>query len=76
MVSDAEPWTTSAEYVAKRGAACPRCGSKDIESGPLSADGDRATADVECHTCGRSWVDDYALTGYRRHAPAAGGDDE
>jgi len=44
-------------YFHSRGCACPFCGSKDIMSGPVEADGMIGWAGVECPKCGHTWQD-------------------
>ena len=44
-------------YFHSRGCACPFCGSKDIMSGPVEADGMVGWATVECPKCGHTWQD-------------------
>ena len=44
-------------YFRASGCACPFCGSKDIMSGPVEADGMIGWAGVECTKCGRAWQD-------------------
>jgi hypothetical protein len=70
------------DYVATAYGRCPYCRSPDIESGPLSADGNRAVARVVCSSCDRYWDDLWELVGIndadqlrRRHERllAAGG---
>lgn len=40
---------------------CPKCGSADINSSKLQADGSCAWADVKCGDCGFAWQDIYKL---------------
>lgn len=46
-------------------SSCPYCGSEDISSGPIDADGTLASADVECKTCQGVWEDVYQLVEIR-----------
>lgn len=48
------------EYL-KSPVHCPFCGSKDISSDSLEADGSTAWARVECQACDNSWRDVYQL---------------
>jgi len=50
------------DYVGSDGARCPHCGSTEIDSGRLSADGGEAWARVECAACGARWRDHFKLT--------------
>lgn len=56
--------TNSKAYALHGGNHCPHCNSTNIESGPLEADGDSASADVTCHDCKSEWTDVYTLTAY------------
>lgn len=51
-----------AAYVSSAGATCPYCGSSEIDSDRLQADGDSACAVVQCDTCDKSWLDVFTLT--------------
>jgi len=53
-----------ANYVGKKGLACPNCGSRNIDSGPFDADSDQVIAETSCSDCGSSWKGLYRLTGY------------
>ena len=55
---------TSEEYAAAKGIKCPYCRSEDTTSEGLDADGDLARATVACNKCGKSWTDEFTLTGY------------
>ena len=44
-------------YFRSWGCACPFCGSKDLMSGPVEADGMVGWAGVECAKCGHTWKD-------------------
>lgn len=56
---------TDAEYVAKRGAVCPFCGSQNIEGQDrVEVCEDGCTQDVSCAECDRAWTDSYVLVGY------------
>jgi len=61
-------------YLASGGRRCPfaDCGSDDIEGGGLDMDDGGVWQDCECHACGRSWTDDYDLTGVRPGAEEPG----
>ena len=47
----------------KNPGKCPYCGSKDITGKSIDVDGERATQEVICEACQRSWLDVYTLTG-------------
>ena len=47
------------------GAACPKCGGKDIVAGNQeNHDVKEIAQNVSCENCGSSWVEFYKLTGY------------
>jgi hypothetical protein len=48
------------------GAHCPNCNSEDIESDGVFSEGDLAIcfANVECHSCGATWRELFALDGF------------
>lgn len=46
------------------GVHCPHCGSYNIESDSLDADGIVVTDDVSCRNCGSTWIDHFQLAGY------------
>ncbi len=48
-------------YIQCEGERCPYCGSDELESGPLEADGGSAWAPVECGRCGQEWRDVFFL---------------
>ena len=48
-------------YVARHGAGCPLCYSKDIEGGSIDADSDTAWQHCSCGNCGAEWNDIYQL---------------
>jgi formate dehydrogenase maturation protein FdhE len=52
------------EYVSKSGNVCPLCGSRNIESESIEADGTVAWAFTKCHDCESEWNDLYKLTAY------------
>ena len=59
---------TPEEYASGKKMVCPQCGAHglDLECGALDFDvTDTPFADVTCLECGASWVETYALTGYR-----------
>jgi hypothetical protein len=57
---------SDAEYVGKKGIACPACGQSDqpLEGGPVEVDEGVAWQEVTCPVCGASWGDQYRLFGY------------
>lgn len=55
---------TDGEYILHGGTHCPFCDSEDIEGGPVEVDAGCATQEIDCHTCGKSWNDQYKLVGY------------
>jgi len=53
------------KYISLQGAACPSCGSCQIEaSGFVEVEGATAWQSVHCLVCGSRWVDSYKLQGY------------
>jgi predicted Zn finger-like uncharacterized protein len=66
----AKPWKqedgpmSDEQYLAVKGVRCPYCGSYDISSEEIDADGGEGTADVECDNCGKTWTDLFGLRGY------------
>lgn len=73
--SAVKPWKredgpmSDEQYLAVKGVRCPYCGSYDINSEEVDADGGEGTADVECDNCGKNWTDLFGLRGY---IPGAG----
>lgn len=58
------------EYVNDGGTRCPfeDCKSDDIEGyGNFDIDSCNAWQNIKCHTCGRSWTDQYDLIGVDAH---------
>jgi len=51
------------KYVENGGRTCPFCGSTEIDSDSLDADGSVAIAKVECLDCHKVWEDIFTLTG-------------
>lgn len=51
------------EKYLKNPTSCPFCGSPEIESEEIEADGKTATAAVNCNNCDSAWDDIYTLTG-------------
>ena len=41
---------------------CPKCGSENINSGTIEADGSSAWSNVTCEDCNAVWKDIYKLT--------------
>lgn len=52
------------EHLKSRGAACPWCRSASLKAGRIEVDGDSAWQPVTCESCGKSWTDDYRLSGF------------
>lgn len=50
-------------YVGSGGVVCLYCGSTQIESEQVDADGGSGTANVRCGNCGKEWKDIWSLTG-------------
>jgi len=58
------------KYVGVHGVYCPfeDCGSRNIEGyGSFDMDANSAWQDIHCNDCGRSWTDEYSLTGVQAH---------
>lgn len=56
---------SQAEYLAKKGFACPYCGSGNILAlSELETEEDVAKAEVKCLECGGYWRDVFKLNGY------------
>lgn len=58
MLSETEKQT----YIRKGGVRCPYCSSYNIEAGQLNMEESGIYQDVECKSCGKSWMDEYTLT--------------
>ena len=55
---------TNIQYV-ERSSRCPYCDHDKIESsGNLEVEGNTVFQDIECHTCGAMWTDQYELVRY------------
>ena len=52
-----------AKYVDHGGTSCPYCGSDQVSSEQVDADGGSGTADVRCAVCGKEWKDIWSLVG-------------
>ena len=55
---------SDAEYVAKGGGVCPKCGSDQVERDAVDVDGPSASQKVWCLNCDAEWRDVYQLSGY------------
>lgn len=55
---------TDKQYVDSCGSQCPNCHKDTLEGDSWSAEGDCATQEVSCLTCGATWLDVYNLVGY------------
>jgi hypothetical protein len=54
-----------AEYLARGGQVCPRCGSEQIEGGGgMEVDGTTVVNHMGCLECDFGWRDVYSLQGY------------
>ena len=56
----------TAEYLARAGQVCPRCGSEQIEGGGkgMEVDGTTVINHMGCLECDFGWRDVYSLQGY------------
>lgn len=55
---------TEKEYVQAKGTRCLYCGSGNIgDTDRQDFDGDHATNEIQCFTCGKLWLDFYQLVG-------------
>ncbi len=55
----------TAEYLARDGQVCPRCGSEQIEGGGgMEVDGTTVVNHMGCLECDFGWRDVYSLQGY------------
>lgn len=52
-----------AAYVKASGAACPYCGSQQIEGGNVQVDCGGAQQEITCNHCRAQWTDAYTLDG-------------
>lgn len=52
------------EYAEDKGRHCPFCRGTDFRGGSIEVAAGTATQEVTCHDCDKSWIDQYALTGY------------
>ena len=50
------------QYLNEGGVRCPYCRSGDLECRPITINGNLAHQKVNCHTCGKTWLDIYTLT--------------
>lgn len=55
---------SDAQFVADGGNCCPFCGSRNVETDSIQADGSRAWDETECGDCHAAWTSNYDLTGY------------
>lgn len=63
---------SSTEYAADLGAACPSCGSGELDRAPACETGSgEMTAWVGCEQCRRTWLESYVLVGYSELGPPA-----
>jgi hypothetical protein len=53
---------TEEDYVSHDGSRCPVCSSDSIEAGRIG--GESMSCEVECLSCGSTWLDVYTLVGY------------
>jgi transposase-like protein len=49
---------------------CPYCRNEDIVGGSYEYEGDHIYQDVKCLVCGRTWTDEFTLTGITEAEPA------
>jgi len=63
-VNPANKPATVHEYVERKGVGCPYCSCGDVVGAHVEIEAGRASQEVTCTGCARSWVDLYALTGY------------
>ena len=55
----------SEEYVIIGGTECPSCGSADLSCIDTFYNGPKDYCEeIQCLSCGGTWIDVYALTGY------------
>ena len=45
----------------RRGASCPYCRSESITGDSVDIEGNRASQEVSCQNCGKTWRDIYRL---------------
>ncbi len=62
---------SQALFAHSAGTQCPLCGSREVESQSLQADGADAWDETTCSDCGASWNCSYRLVGYFDLAPGA-----
>ena len=58
------PGMTSYEYITSGYGQCPYCPSTTISGEDITVDGRFAHQEVSCNHCGKTWTDEYTLTGY------------
>ena len=69
-LAEPAPWQpgngpmSESQYLARKGLCCPACGSRDIESKAVDADGPHGAARASCNTCNALWTDNWVLAGY------------
>ncbi len=48
---------------------CPYCKSQEIEGGAFDVEADHVYQDIKCIGCGRTWTDEYTLSGITEVEP-------
>jgi DNA-directed RNA polymerase subunit M/transcription elongation factor TFIIS len=66
---DKPEFATRETYIRQAGERCPKCSTKDISAGHLSAVKGTMTQSCSCQRCGLSWKAIYCLSDYEAAAP-------
>lgn len=50
------------QYLDEGGVKCPYCGNDNLECETITTDDNFIHRKVNCHVCGKTWLDVYTLT--------------
>lgn len=59
-------------FVKQHGERCPKCGTRDINAGPMRVTRGELEQRHDCGRCGTVWYSTYRLTGYELPLAAIG----
>ena len=66
---DKPEFVTRETFIRQAGERCPKCATRDISSGHLSAGNGMITRQHSCQRCGLSWNSIYRLDDYEAAVP-------
>jgi len=66
---DKPEFVTRETFIRQAGERCPKCATRDISSGQLSAGNGMITRQHSCQRCGLSWNSIYRLDDYEAAVP-------